>query len=190
MTDQQPTSTKTALTGKALYGRLLTYIKPYKKVFFIAIVAMICLAATEPMLPAILKPLLDGSFVDKDPEMIRLMPLLLILLFFIRGLAGFISNVAIQWVATRLVMDIRSDMFERILSLPNKFYDSNATGNIISKLTYNVNQVTSACTNSLVSLVKDSLAIVGLLAWMFWLDWQLALIFFIVLPFKYSYYKF
>lgn len=170
------------LGGKELYRRLLAYVKPYRKVFIVAIIAMILLAATEPMLPALLKSLLDGSFVEKDPASIRLMPILLIVLFIFRGLFGFISNVSIQWIATRIVMDIRTDMFDRIVSLPNHYYDANATGNIISKLTYNVNQVTNACTNSLVILIKDSFTILGLLAWMFYLDWKMSLIFFLVLP--------
>ena len=107
---------------------------------------------------------------------------LLVLLFVLRGLFSIISNVSIQWIATRIVMDIRTNMFDRIVSLPNHYYDINATGNIISKLTYNVNQVTSACTSSLVILIKDSFTILGLLAWMFYLDWKMSLIFFLVLP--------
>ena len=130
----------------------------------VTVIAMILLAATEPLLPALLKPILDGSFVGKDPESIRIMPFLLIIIFIIRGSASFVSSVAIQWVSTRLVMDLRTGMFDRIITLPNKYFDTNA------------------CTNSLVSLVKDSLAIIGLLAWMFYLDWQLSLIFFVVIP--------
>ncbi len=184
-TSKPSTNSKTEpprLSGKELYRRLLTYVRPYRKVFVVAVIAMILLAATEPLLPALLKSLLDGSFVDKDPESIRLMPVLLILLFVFRGLFGFISNVSIQWIATRIVMDVRTDMFDRIVSLPNRYYNANATGNIISKLTYNVNQVTNACTNSLVILIRDSFAIIGLLIWMFYLDWKMSLIFFIVLP--------
>jgi subfamily B ATP-binding cassette protein MsbA len=170
------------LGGRELYKRLLAYVKPYRKVFIIAIIGMILLAATEPLLPALLKSLLDGSFVEKDPASIRLMPILLIVLFIFRGVFGFISNVSIQWIATRIVMDVRTDMFDRIVNLPNRYYDTHATGNIISKLTYNVNQVTNACTSSLVILVKDSFTIIGLLAWMFYLDWKMSLIFFLILP--------
>jgi subfamily B ATP-binding cassette protein MsbA len=175
-------STPTTLSSKQLYSRLLRYVKPYWKIFTVSIIATVLLAATEPLLPALLKPLLDGSFVEKDPQNIRLMPILLILIFVIRGIAGLISTVTINWVATRAVMDIRRDMYDKLIALPNQYFDHNTTGNIISRITYNVNQVSSAATNALIIAVRDSLAIIFLLAWMFYLDWKLSLIFFIIVP--------
>ena len=166
-----------------LYRRLLTYVKPYWRVFSLAIVAMVMLAITEPMLPALLKPLLDGGFVDKDPEIIQLVPILLIILAVVRGIASFITQVSMTWIASILVSDLRQMMFQRLLTLPTTRYDNSSSGVLLSKITYDVNRVMLASTNALVIIIRDSLAVLGLLAWMFYIDWQLSLIVFsIVLP--------
>ena len=163
------------MTSKQLYIRLLGYVRPYKKTFILSIFFTVILALTEPALPALFKPLLDGSFVEKDPDTIRLMPLALIGLFIIRGFAAYGSTMAIQWVANKVVMDLRNQMFNKLMTLPTTYYDDNPTGTILSKVTFNVQQVASATTEVLIILVRDSLAVIGLLAWMFYLDWKLTL---------------
>jgi len=176
------TETSTFKQSKVLYLRLLTYVKPYWKVFTVSIIAMVVLAATQPAIPALLGPLLDGSFVEKDPEMITLIPILLILLAAIQGASTYISTVAIAWVSNKVVLDLRNEMFLRLLSLPSHYYDNQASGNLISKITYDVNQVTTAATDVLVVLVRDTLAVIGLLAWMIWLNWQLTMTTLVILP--------
>ena len=86
---------ETAVSGSAreVYRRLLRYAKPYWRIFAISIVGMLIFAATEPVFAAMIKPLLDGSFVDRDPDVVRTMPILLILLFLVRGVAGFVEEV-------------------------------------------------------------------------------------------------
>lgn len=170
------------LSSKALYLRLLSYVKPYWVVFLIAIVAMVVLALTEPAMPALIKPLLDGSFVEKDPDLMQLMPILIVLLFFIRGVANYISTVAINWVANKVVMDLRNEMFNRLMTLPSSFYDHHPAGNLMSKVTFDVTQVTNAASQALIVIVRDSIAIIGLLAWMFYLNWRLTLLALIVAP--------
>lgn len=163
------------MTSRALYLRLLAYVRPHRRMFAISLVGTVVLAACEPGIAALLQPLLDGSFVDKDPQMIRTIPLLLIGLFLIRGSADFVSEVAMKWVATRVVMDLRQSMFARMLVLPTSYFDRNASATLLSKITYDTNQVTTACTDALVTLVKDGLTVVGLLGWMFYLNWKLSL---------------
>jgi subfamily B ATP-binding cassette protein MsbA len=163
------------MTSKQLYIRLLGYVRPYKTTFIVSILFTVILALTEPALPALFKPLLDGSFVDKDPTTIRLMPLALIGLFILRGVATYGSTIAIQWVANKVVMDLRNQMFEKLMTLPTAYYDDNPTGTILSKITFNVQQVASATTDVLIILVRDTLAVLGLLAWMFYLDWKLTI---------------
>jgi len=170
------------MNSKQLYKRLLKYLRPYWKMFVIAIISMIALSATQPLFPILLKPLLDESFVAKDLQSITLMPILFVLLFFVRGVASLISNTAMTWVSSRIVMDIRSELFKKVLILPKSYIDNHPTGNLISKITFNVTQVTTACTNALVTLIQDSLTLAGLLAWMFFLNWKLALVFFIIVP--------
>jgi subfamily B ATP-binding cassette protein MsbA len=165
-----------------LYTRLLSYLKPYKSQFAFTVVAMIVLAATEPAFPALMKPMLDGSFVEKDPEMIQLIPLALIVLSIVRGAAMFGSDFGLYWIATRVVMDLREHMFARLLVLPTSFYDANSSGKIISKLIYDVNNVSEAATNVILVAVRDSLAILGLLGLMLWLDWKLSLVALVIIP--------
>lgn len=170
------------MTGRELYLRLLGYVKPYWRQFSAAIAAMAILAATEPAIPALLKPLLDGTFVDKDPDIILWTPVVLILLFLIRGSMNFISSVTFEWVSGKVVMDLRTQMFERIMTLPTTYFDANSTGNLINRVTYNVSQVARASTKVLTVLVKDSIVVVGLLAYMIYLNWLLTLIMFVLLP--------
>jgi len=169
-------------TTRELYLRLLSYVAPYWKVFMLAILSIVVVAATEPAIPALMKPLLDGSFIKKDPETIRLMPILLILLFLVRGVTNYSSAVALNWVSGRVIKDLRTQMFGRLLTLPNRFYDDNPTGMLISRITFNVEQVAAAASDSLLILVRDSLSVIGLLALMAWINWKLSVIFFIVVP--------
>jgi len=148
----------------------------------ISIISMVLVAASEPAFPALLKPLLDGSFVKKVPEMMRLMALLLVGLFVLRGFATFTSSYAISWVANKVVMDLRCLMFGKLVALPTRYYDDNSSGALMSKVTYDVSQVTDAATNTVTVLVRDSLTIAGLLGWLFYLNWKLTLIALIVVP--------
>jgi ATP-binding cassette, subfamily B, bacterial MsbA len=170
------------MSSRALYLRLLSYVKPYWRMFAASIAALIVVAATEPLFPALMKTMVDGSFVNKDPTLMRWLPVAIVLIFLIRGVASYISGYAITWVAQRLVADLRAAMFGRMLKLPTLYYDNNTTGNILSKYTYDVMQVTGAATSVLTVSVQDSLVIVGLLAWLFYLNWQLSLIAIVVGP--------
>lgn len=175
-------SKKLDLSSKDLYFRLLGHVKPFWKQFGFGIFAMILLAITEPLIPALLKPLLDGSFVEKDPDYIFWAPILVIILFSTRGLTSFASQAIFSWVAGKVVLDLRQRMFQKILQLPTPFFDVNATGNLISKVTINVMHVTTAATRVLTILVKDTLIIIGLLGYMLYLNWQLSVMVFVFLP--------
>jgi subfamily B ATP-binding cassette protein MsbA len=164
------------------YRRLLGYARPYTRLFVIAIVSMVVLGTTEAGIPAILKPILDGTFVDKDPVYLTWAPLGIVGLFLVRGIAGVGSAVTFTAIATRIVFDLRRDMFERLTTLPNTFYDRNATGTLISKQLYDVNQVMQASTEVLTSLVKDTVTVIALLAYVLWLDWQLSMLVFLITP--------
>ncbi|HWM28661.1 MAG TPA: ABC transporter transmembrane domain-containing protein, partial [Woeseiaceae bacterium] len=155
---------------------MLRYVKPYRGTFTIAIIGMIIVAASEPALPAMLKPLLDGTFVYKDESIMKWMPLIIIALFVVRGLADYVADLAINWVGNRVVMDLRNAMFEKLLQLPAPFYDNHPAGNLMSKVTFDVTQVMTAATKVLTVLVRDGLAAIGLLAWMLWLSWKLTLL--------------
>jgi subfamily B ATP-binding cassette protein MsbA len=168
--------------SQVLYLRLLRYVAPYWRMFALSILAMVLVAATEPLLPALMKPLLDGSFVDKDPTTIRYVPFALVGLFLVRGVFGFASDYALSWVSNRVVFDLRAEMFSRLVNLPTRYYDDASSGALISKLSYDVTGVTAAATTVLTVIVRDSLTVIGLLAWMFYLDWKLSLITLVIGP--------
>ena len=156
--------------------RLLRYVMPYWRVFAVSLISMIVVAATEPAFPALLKPMLDGSFVQKDMFLIKWVPLLLIGLFVVRGIASFISTYTINWVSSRVVMDLRQAMFNRLVDLPTRFFDHTSSGALIANVAFNVTQVTSAATSVITVLVRDTLTIAGLLTWMFYINWKLSFI--------------
>lgn len=171
-------------TGRAaaVYHRLLGYVTRYWKVLAAAIAAMACYAATDTGFAALMKPMLDGSFVDKDPDVIKWVPVLLVLLFLVRGISGFASSYGMTWVGRRIIKDLRGRMFNHLLHLPTRFYDHTTSGKLLAKLTYDVEQVAQASTHAITILVRDTLTILGLLAWMFYLNWQLAAIFLLIGP--------
>jgi len=170
------------MTSSQLYLRLLGYVKRYWRAFAVSILGMVVAAATEPLLPALLKPMLDGTFVHKDDTVIRLAPLFILVIFFVRGVASFVGTYAIGWVGNKVVMDLRDEMFRKLLSLPARFYDDHATGNLISKLTFDVTQVTAAATSVVTISIRDSIIIAGLLGWLFYLNWQLTLLSLVMVP--------
>ncbi len=137
---------------------------------------MILLAGTDPAIPALMQPLLNGAFIEKDPETIALMPFLFVALFAIRGIAAYVSNLSLNWVANKVIMDLRQAMFNRMIDFPANFYDQHRSGSLMSRFTYDVAQLKEASTNAISTLVRDSLSVVGLLAWMFYVDWLMALI--------------
>jgi subfamily B ATP-binding cassette protein MsbA len=165
-----------SVTSRDIYLRLLGFVRPYVKVFSLAILGMALTAASEPLFPALMKPLLDKGFVPSHHHELYMIPLALIAIFAVRGLLTYFTSYCLAWVANRLVMDLRRQMFARLLTLPTGFYDDQSSGVLISKVTYGANDFTSAATNVLTALVRDSLTIIGLLGFMLYYDWKLTLI--------------
>ncbi len=163
-------------SNRAIYFRLLSYVHPYRKVFALAILGMALTALTEPLFPALMKPLLDKGFVPGNRSDLYLIPLALIAIFVVRGCLTYFTSYAMAWVTNRLIMDLRRQMFDRLLSLPTRFYDDQSSGVLISRVTYGVTDFTSAATTVLTALVRDTLTVTGLLCYMLYFDWKLTLI--------------
>lgn len=169
-------------TSRQLYGRLLGYVKPYWRMFALSIVGLVLTAATEPVLPALFKPLLDEGFVGKNEDFIRWVPALLLALFLVRGITSFVSTYCMAWVGSRLVMDLRAAMFDKLMTLPTRYFDQNPSGQLIAHLAFNVTQVTQSATTAVTTLVRDTLTVLGLLGYLLWLNWKLTLIVFGMAP--------
>ena len=161
--------------SKAVYLRLLRHVVPHRRVFALGIGAMIVLGLTEPAIPAILKKVV-GGFEQQTLDAVPLHAALFLGLFFIRGLSSFLSVFALESVAARLVQDLRQEMFGRLMRIPAPAYDNVASGSLISKVTFDAQQVTDAATNAVTAIVRDSVAALGLLGWMLWIDWKLTFI--------------
>ncbi len=170
------------MDSKELYFRLLRHVRPYWHAFAVAIGFTVFLAATEPAIPYLMEPLMDKAFVERDERYMFWMPIALLALYVVRGFSAFISRVAFQWVAGKVVLDLRKEMFERILTLPVAYFDAHATGNLIAKVTYDVTQVTTAATRVLVVLLRDGLSVIGLLGFMLYTNWKFTLVVSILLP--------
>ena len=169
-------------TDLRLYSRLLGYVKPYWRVFGISIIAMVMLAITNPATAALFKYMVAGVFLTQDEARIRQIIAALIILSATAAIANYISGLCLHWVANKVIMDLRSALFARLLAFPSKFYDHQTSGNLVSKFTFDVTQIKEASTNVLNVLVRDSLTIMGLLAWMFFIDWEMTMITLLTAP--------
>ncbi len=145
-----------------LYFRLLNYLKPYWVVFAVSLVGMVLTAASEVALPVLIKPFLDGTFVDKNPSLLTWTPIAVVLLFLCRGVGGFLAQFGSSWVGNKIVLDLRQEMHARILELPLSSLQSTKSGSVISRFTFDVNQVQYAVTQVVTVLVKDFLTVFGL----------------------------
>ena len=168
--------------GAVIYRRLLGYGFPYWKMFMVSVLAMIVYAGMGPAFAKLIQPLIDGSFIKNDPEFLRMAPYLLLGLSLARGIAGFGGDYCSGWVGRRVVADLRRDLFDQLLNLPCSYYDNSSSGQLLSKLLYNTEQVAKALTDGIVTVVKDGFSIVGLMALMVYENVQLSLIFMVVGP--------
>ncbi len=180
ISDEQ--TVKRAQSSWMLYRRLLSYTLPYRSGFILALVGMIIAAATEPLFPALMKPLLDDGFVNKSSLPVWLVPTSLIGIFLIRGIATFGSNYSLAWVANKVLIDLRRKMFLHMLRLPSEEFEREASGLLISKIVFEVTNVTGAATRVLTVIVKDTLVVIGLLSWLFYLNWRLTLVALLLIP--------
>lgn len=167
---------------QSTYRRLLSYAFAYWKVFMLAIFGMVMVALSQPGFAALMKPMLDGSFVERDPETIKWIPFAVIAVFLVRAVSGFISEYGMSWVGRQVILELRDEMFRKLMQLPNYFYDKNSTGTLISKFTYDVEQVAQAATNAITILVRDAIMVISLIAYMFYLSPMLATVFIVIGP--------
>ena len=176
--------TTNTISGKSklLYIRMLRYAWRYKLVFAIGIVALVILSATNTGFLATIKKITDEGFAKQSDTQFSFLPLILFGLMALRAISGFCSNFSMRWVARHVVENLRRDAFKRLMQLPIGFFDGNSAGLLVSKLTYDCEQVSNACTKVILTVVRDSLTAVGIVAYMLYLDWRLTLIFAIIAP--------
>ncbi len=170
-------------TSLQLYKRLLSYTAQRRGILIFALIAIALSGIFEAGLFALLKPILDKGFFEKDPSFIQMMPFILIAVFLVKSVFAFLGNVGMQFVAQKVIQTLRQQMFDRLITLPIAEYDKNSSGSLLSKLTFDVNQLLTISSFALVTLIKDSAAIIGLLFVMFYNSWKISLIMFLIAPF-------
>ncbi|SFQ14251.1 ATP-binding cassette, subfamily B, MsbA [Nitrosomonas cryotolerans] len=164
------------------YCRLLKWITPYWKTLSIAILFLAIMALTLSMLPAFIKQILNSIFVNKDPESIQFVALAIIMLFIIYGTASYISIHAINAASNKLGIDLRIAMFHKLLNMPVQYHDNLTRCNLATRFIVDIDQITHTISNVIIILVKDSLTLIGLTAWMFYLNWELSLLGLLIAP--------
>ncbi|MCB5225929.1 lipid A export permease/ATP-binding protein MsbA [Alishewanella sp. 16-MA] len=169
-------------TSSAVYRRLLSYLKPYRLGFVAAIIGMVGYSAVDAGFIASVQPFIDRGIQEKDTEFLRLAPLVVILMFILRGIFHFTATYCISWVGNQIVKDMRQQLFSHMMRLPVSFHDKHSTGELISKITYDSEQIKQSLTKALIVLVRDGALVLGLIGVMFWYSWQLSLIFFLIAP--------
>ncbi len=168
--------------AKALYLRVLRYAWAHWPVFLLSIAALAIYSATNTGFLASIKMVTDQGFVQRDPAKLSKLPWMLFGLLALRALAGFVSSFSMRWVARRVVERVRLDAFGRLMTLPVSFFDAHSAGVITSKLTYDTELIAKVSTNVAVTMVRDSLTIIGMIGYMLYLDWRLTMVFVLMAP--------
>ena len=168
-------------TLRQRYARLAPYLRSGRRGLVAAALAALVGAVTEPMVPALLQPLLDDGFTaGKLP--LWLVPLAIIGLFAVRGLAGFVAQYSLAWTANRAVLELRRAMFDRLLTARPALFTQQSSSGLTNTLVYEVQAGTGLLVASLLTLIKDSLVLVALLAYLMWLNWQLTMFVALLFP--------
>lgn len=176
-----------------IYFRLLSYVRPYIGFFLISILGYVIFASTQPMLAGILKYFVDGLSNPEavlfpnvpwlaDLKLLQAVPLLIVFIAAWQGLGSYLGNYFLARVSLGLVHDLRVALFNSLLTLPNRYYDSHNSGHLISRVTFNVTMVTGAATDAIKVVIREGLTVVFLFAYLLWMNWKLTLVMLAILP--------
>ncbi|MFP1907275.1 lipid A ABC transporter ATP-binding protein/permease MsbA [Lonsdalea quercina] len=164
------------------FRRLWPMITPFKTGLFVAGVALVMNAASDTLMLSLLKPLLDDGFGKADRNVLVWMPLAIIGLMVMRGISSYISSYCVAWVSGKVVMNMRRRLFSHIMGMPVSFFDQQSTGTLLSRITYDTEQVAASSSDALVTVIREGASIIGLFILMFWYSWQLSLILIVIAP--------
>ncbi|KYP97802.1 lipid transporter ATP-binding/permease, partial [Sodalis-like endosymbiont of Proechinophthirus fluctus] len=164
------------------FRRLWRMISPFKIGLIAAAIALILNAASDTFMLSLLKPLLDDGFGKANSNILVWMPLVVIGLMVLRGVSGFVSSYCVSWVSGKVVMNMRRRLFNHMMDMPVSFFDQQSTGTLLSRITYDSEQVASSSSSVLITLIREGASIIGLSAMMFYYSWQLSLILVVIAP--------
>lgn len=169
-------------TNYAIYSRLLEYVVVYWRPFAISLFGYLIFAAAQPALAALMGQLVDSLQAGKA-QTIYWIPLATVIIVFFRGIGSFLGGYYIAKVANNVVHTLRCEIFDKYTTLPNDYFDNQNSGHLLSRVTYNVQQVTSAATDAIKVVIREGLTVIGLLGYLIYVNWKLSLIFIVIAPF-------
>lgn len=176
------TQTQAAYTGWNIYHRLLRYTIPYWRIFLVALFGMLLFSVTATAFSKLIQPMIDGSFIKKDQATVTWVPLAIIFVFAVRTIGTFLSDYGMSWVARSVVRDLRALLFEHMMRLPTAYYDRAASGTLVSKMVYDVEQLADASSRVVTIFIRDTLTVIGLLALMFYQSKNLTSLLLVIFP--------
>lgn len=167
---------------KNIYKHLFPYMRGLLKLFFISVIAMIIVGITGPVFASLLKPIIDNGFVEKNMELMKWIPLEIIGLFILRGIANYVNEYTSAYISNKMVQEIQRDLFAKLMKIPVSYYQENNRGRMMSRIVNDARGITAAGFDVITVFAKDGVTVIGLLLWLFYLDWQLTLITFLTIP--------
>ncbi|MBQ74463.1 MAG: lipid ABC transporter permease [Gammaproteobacteria bacterium] len=192
---------ETSKSDVKIYSRLLSYVIPYWGAFLLSILGFLIFSLSnvsflqlvsyivdsikspDPLVQSGNSDYLQEIFGPGDSLNRTVIPVAIVLIVVCRGLGTFIGNYFISYVSTNLIHNLRTELFDQLLKLPSKFYDKNAMGHLVAKVTFHVTQVTGAATDAVRVIIREGFTVIGYLGFLLYLNWKLTLIFFAVAPF-------
>jgi subfamily B ATP-binding cassette protein MsbA len=162
--------------------RFLTYLAPFKLPFFIAILGMLGYAGIDAFVISQLQPMIDVGLKDTSSDFLRIAALAIVPLFIIRGLFNFMGSYTLSWISSQVVMKMRQQLFDKYIHLPVEFHDHQSAGTLISKVTFDTEQVANAAGKAFLILIREGAFVIFLIAVMFSKSWQLSVIFLLIGP--------
>lgn len=179
--EKQATPDAAEMSGAQIYKRLLGYVRPFVPAFVVSMLGYLIFAVTTPATAAWLGWTIDQIEAQNDAARIWA-PLLCVLIVLVRGVGGFMGHYALEYVANHVVHRLRCQVLDQLMSVPLGYYDQNSMGRLVSKVTYDVLQIKGAATNAVTVVLREGMTVIGLLAWLFWVNWRLSMVFLLVAP--------
>ncbi|MGG4687132.1 lipid A ABC transporter ATP-binding protein/permease MsbA [Providencia stuartii] len=170
------------LSTRQTFRRLWPTISPFKAGLFVAAIALVINAAGDAFMISLLKPLLDEGFEKADNDVLKWLPLAMLGLIIVRGASSFVSTYCVSWVSGQVVMSMRRKLFGHMMGMPVSFFDQQSTGTLLSRITYDSEQVAASSSGALITIIREGAYIIGLFAMMFYYSWQLSLILIVIAP--------
>ncbi|WP_143869713.1 lipid A export permease/ATP-binding protein MsbA [Catenovulum sediminis] len=167
---------------RILFKRLFSYVKNFRTGFIIAVIGMVLYSSIDAFFFSQIQTFIDEGLTQKNYQLLYYMGIAIPFVFLARGFANFLSTYSLSWVGTHVVASLRQDVFNHLMRVPVAFHDQNSTGDLIAKITYDIEQVQEASSKALMTLVREGAFVIGLLVVMFYLSWQLSLVFMVIGP--------